>query len=83
MHDQSSGAGVNFAAVAVTGIALVIALIAAIGLWRLGANEGEQACIARVAQEYPGVPVSAFNGKQTGALKLSYDSERRKALNEC
>jgi len=82
LRNQSSGKGVP-ATTVVSILALVIALFVAIGLWRLGSSVSKQACVAKVAQEYPGVPVSAFDTQETGALKLSYDVERRKAVQEC
>lgn len=33
--------------------------------------------------KFPAVPVSAFSGKQTGPLKVSFVSERAKAVDEC
>ena len=67
-------------------VGCLAALIAAVGLWRLGSETGERACIERAAARFPGVPVSAFVTKDrnaTGPLKLSYDEERRAAVGKC
>lgn len=77
---RSGGPGI-----AIVGVALAVAvLLVAVGLWRMADSYGEQACLTRVLAEYPAVPVSAYDSpRTTGSLKLSYDAERRKALDEC
>jgi hypothetical protein len=42
-----------------------------------------RSCIQRVEAQYPAVPVSAFNQRDTGALKVSYVAERNGALADC
>jgi hypothetical protein len=67
-------------------VGCLAALIAAVGLWRLGSETGERACIERATARFPGVPVSAFVTRDrtaTGPLKLSYIEERQKAVAAC
>ena len=62
------------------------AVVAAIGLWRVGAQAGESTCIERAVAKYPGVPVSASLPKDqsgSGPLQLSYDKARRAAVDKC
>jgi hypothetical protein len=40
-------------------------------------------CIARAEAEFPAVPVSSFNQRDTGPLKVSYVGERARALERC
>ena len=42
-----------------------------------------RSCIARVQAQYPAVPVSAFTGRATGPLKVSFVNERARALDDC
>jgi hypothetical protein len=42
-----------------------------------------RSCIARAEAEFPGVPVSSFNQRATGPLKVSYVEERARALDGC
>ena len=42
-----------------------------------------RSCIARAVAQYPAIPVSAFTGRVTGPLKVSYASERAAALDDC
>lgn len=59
-------------------------VLVAFALWRLADSSSEQACIDRVLAQYPAASVSAYDSpRATGSLKLSYDGERRRALNEC
>jgi hypothetical protein len=67
-------------------VACLAAVIAAIGLWRVGAEAGERTCIERALAKYPGVPVSASLPKDesgSGPLQLSYDKARRAAVDKC
>ena len=63
--------------------ALVLGLVATVALWRVGSGLREQACVAKVQSRYPAVPVSAFNTRTTGALKVSFVAERQRALGDC
>jgi len=40
-------------------------------------------CIAKAEARYPAVPVSAFTGRATGPLKVSFVDERARALDDC
>jgi len=42
-----------------------------------------RSCIARAEAQYPAVPVSAFTGRATGPLKVSFVNERAGALDDC
>jgi hypothetical protein len=42
-----------------------------------------RSCIARAEAEFPAVPVSSFNQRATGPLKVSFVEERARALNAC
>ncbi len=64
-------------------LGLVVGAFLAVALWRAGSGLKEQACIAEVEARYPAVPVSAFNTRTTGALKVSFVTERQRALNDC
>ncbi len=69
-------------------LVLVIAIasvIGAVGLWRTADKTGERACIEAAQAKYPPVAVSAFerNRSATGPLKLSFVSERTRAVDAC
>ena len=64
-------------------VSVFVLVIIAISLWQVGSALDKQACVAKAVGQYPGVPVSAYTGKATGALKLSFINERLKALNSC
>jgi hypothetical protein len=42
-----------------------------------------RSCIARAEAEFPAVPVSSFNQRATGPLKVSFVEERARALDAC
>ena len=63
--------------------ATVALAVAAVSLWQVGSSLSKQACVEKAVGMYPAVSVSAFTGKSTGALKLSFVSERQKALSSC
>jgi hypothetical protein len=42
-----------------------------------------RSCIARAEAEFPAVPVSSFNQRATGPLKVSFVEERARALGQC
>jgi hypothetical protein len=42
-----------------------------------------RSCIARAEARYPAVAVSAFTGRATGPLKVSFVDERARALDDC
>lgn len=54
-------------------------------LWLLlaGNEMRYRTCITEATAKFPAVAVSAQTGAQTGPLKLSYDRERRAAVDDC
>ena len=68
------------------GVLAVIGLFLAIGVWRLGGETSERACIEAAQARYPAVSVSAFvtrDRSASGPLKLSFVRERQRAVAEC
>ena len=63
-------------------VGCLAAVIAAVGLWRLASETGERACIERAEASYPAVAVSSTT-QRNSPVKLSYDRERRAALEDC
>ncbi|HEX8646758.1 MAG TPA: hypothetical protein VF715_07635 [Thermoleophilaceae bacterium] len=70
-------------------LALVIAIasiVAAWALWQTADATDERACIEAANAKYPPVGVSAFvsrDRRDTGPIKLSYVTERLRAVNAC
>lgn len=64
------------------GVVLSVAVIAFALLWS-AAESHYKSCIAAATAKFPAVPVSANNGAATGPLKLSFTSERQKAVKDC
>lgn len=65
---------------------VLIGLFLAIGVWRLGSQTSERACIEAAQARYPAVSVSAFvtrDRSASGPLKLSFVRERQRAVAEC
>jgi hypothetical protein len=44
---------------------------------------GKQTCIEKAEARFPAVPVSAFSGRQTGPVKVSFIEERQEAVEDC
>ena len=65
------------------GVAGIAAIIAAVSLFWIAAETHYGACVDAQVAKYPAIPVSAIDGDQTGPLKLSYDAERREAVEGC
>lgn len=81
---QAANTKFSTAALVFLVIFAVIGACVAWGLLKTGYALEKQACIDRAVGEYPAVSVSAYNSaKATGALKLSYDAERRAAVRDC
>jgi len=59
--------------------AALLALSAILALGRVA----EQTCLAKAQAKYPAVPVSAFSGRQTGPVKVSFIEERQEAVDDC
>jgi hypothetical protein len=67
-------------------IIAVAAVIAAVALWRTAGETDQRACIEAAQAKYPPVGVSAFvtsSRRDTGPIKLSFVSERQKAVDAC
>lgn len=64
-------------AAAIVAVVVVLFAVLALGEMRY------RSCLARAATEFPAIPVSAFSGRATGPLKVSYVQERAAALDEC
>jgi hypothetical protein len=62
---------------------VVAIVVVAVSLFWLAAESHYKSCIAQANAKYPAVPVSANNGTVTGPLKLSFVSERQKAVDDC
>jgi hypothetical protein len=56
---------------------VVLAAILALGEMRY------QTCIKKAEAQFPAVPVSAFNGRTTGPVKVSFVKERANAVKGC
>ena len=59
------------------------AIIAALSLFWMATENHYGQCVAAQAAKYPAVPVSAYQTKVTGPLKVAYDAERRAAVGKC
>ncbi len=81
---QGTRSGVSTVVVVFLVVFAILGALIAWGLLKTGYALREQACINRAIAQYPAVSVSAYNSeKATGALKLSYDAERRAAVRDC
>ena len=67
----------------VTILLVVAAAIAAVSLLWLAGEAHYRSCLAEAEARYPAVPVSAFVGRQTGPVKVSFVVERAKAIGSC
>ena len=66
------------------GIALVVAAaVAALALLWMASEAHVSSCVDKAEAEFPATPVSAFNGKATGPLKVSFVKERKAAVEDC
>ena len=64
----------------------VSAMVAAYSLWKTADATDRRACIEEASAKYPPVGVSAFvtrDRRDTGPIKLSYVTERQRAVNAC
>jgi hypothetical protein len=68
---------------ALIGFAVVAVAVIAFSLWQVGSSLSKQACVDEAVGRYPGVPVSAYSGANSTAMKLSFVVERQKALDSC
>ena len=63
--------------------AIVAAATIVICMFWMAGESHFKSCVAKVNAQYPAVPVSAFEGRATGALKVSFTVERQKAVEDC
>ena len=63
-------------------IVAAVAIVVLSVLW-MAAESHYRSCIARANAKFPAVAVSAFNGKVTGPLRVSFVTERQKAVDDC
>ena len=64
----------------------VASVVAAVALWKNAKATDERACIEAAVAKYPAIGVSAFvtrDRRDTGPIKLSYVTERPKAVAAC
>jgi hypothetical protein len=64
-------------------VAIVAGVLVVIALLWTASEMHYRACVEKAEAKFPAVPVSAFTGKQTGPLKVSFVSERGKAVDDC
>ena len=66
------------------GVALVVAaVVAALALVWMASEAHVASCVDKAEAKFPATPVSAFNGKTTGPLKVSFVKERQSAVEDC
>ncbi len=63
--------------------AAIGALIVVLSVAWLAMESHYRSCVAAAEAKYPAVPVSAFSGRQTGPLKVSFVSQRQQAVGDC
>jgi hypothetical protein len=64
-------------------VAVAAAVVVALCTVLLVGESRYRSCIARADARYPAVAVSAFTGRATGPLKVSFVAERARALDDC
>lgn len=66
------------------GIALLVAaLLGVIALLWMASELHVRSCVDKAQAKFPAVAVSAFNGRATGPLKVSFVKERTAAVDDC
>ena len=81
---RSPRSSAGAAALGTAGIAgLIAAALVVIALLWTASEMHYRGCVEKAQAKFPAVPVSAFAGKQTGPLKVSFVSQRAKAVDEC
>ncbi len=66
------------------GVVLVVAaVLAALALLWMASQAHVASCVAKAEARYPATPVSAFSGRATGPLKVSFVKERTAAVEDC
>ena len=83
-HAPRPPRGSGLASVGSLGIAALfaVALVVIALLWAANGLNA-QACVDKAQAQYPAVPVSAFTGRETGPLKVSFTRERAEAVEGC
>jgi hypothetical protein len=65
-------------------VAVIAALaLVAISLVWIASEQHYRSCVASAQARYPAIPVSAFNRKDIGPVKVSFVNERTKAVESC
>jgi hypothetical protein len=65
-------------------IAIVVcAAVVTVSAVRAVADMRKRTCIEQAEAEFPAVPVSAFSGRETGPVKVSFIKERQEAVDDC
>ena len=64
--------------VVIAAVALVVVSL----VW-IASEQHYRSCIASAQARYPAVPVSAFNRTDVGPVKVSFVTERTKAVESC
>ena len=66
------------------GIAAVVAVVLVVtSVVVLALESRYRSCVAAAEAKYPAVAVSAFTTRSTGPLKVSFVSERQRAVDDC
>jgi hypothetical protein len=63
-------------------VVVTVALVVVSLVW-IASEQHYRSCIASAQARYPAVPVSAFNRKDVGPVKVSFVNERAKAVDDC
>lgn len=66
----------------VVGITIAVALVVLSIVW-MAAESHFRSCIAEAEAKFPAVSVSAFSGRQTGPVRVSFVDERTAAVDKC
>jgi hypothetical protein len=64
-------------------VVVAAVVLAVISLVWIASEQHYRSCVASAEARYPAVPVSAFNRKDVGPVKVSFVSERTKAVERC
>ena len=64
-------------------VAIIIGALVVIALLWTASETHYRACVEKAEAKFPAIPVSAFSGKQTGPLKVSFTAQRAKAVDDC
>lgn len=68
--------------IAAIAAALALALVT-VSVVVLALESRYRSCVTAAEARYPAVPVSAFNTRSTGPVKVSFVAERQRAVDDC